>query len=183
MAANMIHGDWWRSHYLRALVWGTAAGLLLLPAVAMRFTTEVNWTGFDFAVMGAMLLIVCGLFELTVRIAHNAPYVLAAGIAIAAGFGLVWVNLAVGFIGNENNPANLMFAGVLLVGIAGAALARLRSPGMVHALLATAAAQALVGIIAEVGRMDHPWPASVVWVGMWLASAALFRRAARLEAK
>ena len=36
-------------------VWGTAAFLLLLPVVAMRFTNEVTWDGTDFIVFGAML--------------------------------------------------------------------------------------------------------------------------------
>jgi hypothetical protein len=45
---------------LRIAIWGTAAFLLLLPWVAMQFTTEVNWTLFDFLVIGVMLLAACG---------------------------------------------------------------------------------------------------------------------------
>ena len=45
---------------LRALVWGAAAALLLLPWVAMQFTSEVNWTKSDFMVFGVMLLLACG---------------------------------------------------------------------------------------------------------------------------
>ena len=36
------------------------------------------------------------------------------------GFLLVWVNIAVGFLGNENNPANLMFFGLLGLTLVGA---------------------------------------------------------------
>ena len=32
----------------RPAIWGAAAFLLVLPAVAMQFTSEVNWTASDF---------------------------------------------------------------------------------------------------------------------------------------
>ena len=38
----------------RWLMWGGLAGLLALPAVAMRFTDEVQWGPEDFLVMGIM---------------------------------------------------------------------------------------------------------------------------------
>src|SRR3954469_1092777 len=39
----------------RVAGWSFAAGLLALPALAMQFTHEVNWTGFDFLVAGGMI--------------------------------------------------------------------------------------------------------------------------------
>ena len=36
----------------------------------------------------------------------NSAYRAAVGVAIAAAFILVWMNLAVGIIGSEDNPAN-----------------------------------------------------------------------------
>ena len=49
---------------LRPYVWGTAACLLLLPLMAMRFFPDsgVNWTGSDFLTMGVMLATACGLY-------------------------------------------------------------------------------------------------------------------------
>ena len=46
-----------RTNPFGALVWGGAACLLALPWVAMRFTRDVQWTGSDFLVFGAMLLV------------------------------------------------------------------------------------------------------------------------------
>ena len=43
----------------------------------------------------------------------------AVGVAVVTAFILVWMNLAVGLIGNESNPANLMYGGVLVVGVIG----------------------------------------------------------------
>jgi len=92
----------------RIAVWGGAALLLLLPLVAMQFTTEVVWTGFDFLLFGVMLAVLGGGIELAVRMSRHYAYRAAAGIALVTGFLLVWMNLAVGIIGNEENPANLM---------------------------------------------------------------------------
>ena len=38
-------------------------------------------------------------------------------MAIVAAFLLIWINLAVGINGSEDNPANLMYGGVLTVGV------------------------------------------------------------------
>ena len=78
----------------------------------------------------------------------NATFRLAVGAALATAFILVWVIGAVGLIGVEGDPADLMYAGALAVGVIGALLARLQPRGMALALFATAAAQALVAVIA-----------------------------------
>jgi thiazole synthase ThiGH ThiG subunit len=59
-------------------------------------------------------------------------------LALVAAMLLVWVNLAVGIIGSEDNPANIMYLGVHAVLILGALLALFRPQGMARALFATA---------------------------------------------
>lgn len=165
----------------RAVTWGGAACLLALPWVAMQFDTGVNWTALDFAVMGAMLALACGAVELAIRASGAWTYRLAALAAIGTAFLLVWVNLAVGFIGDEGNPANLMFAGVLGTAAVGSAIARLRARGMAITMACTSIAQGAVGIIAR----DQDWavlPATLVFMGAWLVSAGLFALAARRTA-
>lgn len=182
MAANMKMGSARRGNRWRLAVWGVAAGLLLLPLVAMQFTTEVTWTAFDFVVFGSMLLAACGIYELGAWLSGNTAYRAAFAVAIAAGFLQVWVNLAVGIIGTENNPANLMFGGVLVVGIVGALIARFRPRGMARALMATALAQALVvaiALIAAIGFDSALVGLTGFFVAMWLISAALFQKSAR----
>ena len=167
--------------------WGSAAALLLLPALAMQLTDEVNWDETDFAVFGAMLASVGLAFEFLARKTGSNAYRTAVGVALAAAFILVWMNLAVGIIGTEDNPANLMFGGVLAVGIIGAVIARFQPDGMAHALFATALAQTLVAAIALIARM-HQSPVSPAieilgltgfFAALWLTSAWLFRKAAR----
>ena len=133
----------------RLTVWAAVvAFILLIPLVAMQFTEEVNWDLFDFAFMGALLFGSGLAYELVARKGRAVAYRAAVGVALAAAFLLVWVNGAVGFIGNEGNPANLMYLGVLAIGIIGAFIARLKPLGMMRALSAVALAQMLVPVIA-----------------------------------
>ena len=169
----------WRR--LRWVVWGGLAALLALPLVAMQFTTEVQWTLSDFIVMGGLMGLVGIAFEVAVRVARSHAYVVAAGIAVASGFVMTWINLAVGIIGDEGNPANLMFFGVLLVGLVAVACSRLRPLGMARAMEVTAAAQALVCVATLVIGEGHIFVLTGFFLTMWLAAAQLFRKAARDE--
>jgi hypothetical protein len=187
MAANTENGGGRRGRFWRIAPWVTAALILLLPLVAMQFTDEVVWDEADFAVIGAMLFGACGACELTARKTGNVAYRAAVGVAVVAAFILVWISLAVGIIGSEGNPANLMYGGVLAVGIVGALIVRLQPHGMARALAATALAQALVGVIALIaglGSTGANWPEAIVFLtgffaALWLVSAWLFRKAAR----
>ncbi len=58
------------------------------------------------------------------RVRQNTTYRFAVGIALLGAFLVVWVNLAVGIIGEPDNLANLMYVGVLVVGLVGAIVAR-----------------------------------------------------------
>lgn len=82
------------------LVIFAVTGLLLLaPLVAMQFTREVTWTGFDFAAAAALLIGTALLFELALRILHTRRARIAAGTMLAGGLLLVWLELAVGIVG------------------------------------------------------------------------------------
>ena len=160
--------------------WGIAAALLLVPLVA-----QFPWTGSDYVVMGILLFGSVGLYEAIARARESLVYRAAAGVAVATAFLLVWINLAVGMIGNENNPLNLLYAGVIGVALAGAILARFEARGMSRALAATALAQGVVGAIAAFGGPNDP-PGSLGQIvlnggfaALWLLSSGLFRKAAR----
>lgn len=147
----------------------------------------MNWDVLDFAVIIALLAGVGVIYALAARISFSTAYRAAAGVALAAGFILVWINGAVGIIGNENNDANMMFLGILAVAIVGALLARFQPKGMSRALLATALAQVLVAVVAlvlELGATGAIWPRDLLvltafFTAMWFTAAVLFRKAAR----
>jgi len=179
MAGNTENGGGRRERGWRIAVWGTAALVLLLPLLAMQLTEEVAWDLTDFTVFGAMLVGACGTYELAARVTGNKAYRAAVGVALAAAFILVWMNLAVGIIGSEDNPANLMYGGVLAVGIIGAVITRFQPHGMARALVATALAQALVAVIALIAGLGYTLLLTGFFVALWLTSARLFRRAAQ----
>lgn len=117
---------------------------------------------------------------------NKTAYRSAIGIAIATAFMLVWLSLGVGIIGKDGDPANLMYFGVLAVGIISAILARFQPHGMARALVATAIAQGVVAAIALIAGLGLPWsgPAEILglngfFIALFGGSAWLFRRAAR----
>lgn len=176
---TMDQGNGRRTNVWRLAVWGGAAGLLLLPLVAMQLHAPgVNWTGSDFAVMGVMLAALCGAWELGQRISRNRAYRAAVTLAAVGAFLMTWMNLAVGIIGNENNPLNLVFFWIVGMGIVGALTARLRPLGMACAMIAMAGGQAMVAVVTV---LVHGKTAglSCFYAIVWLASAALFAKAAR----
>jgi hypothetical protein len=176
------HGSNWGR--LRLIGWIAAGVILLLPLVAMQFTDEVQWDAADFVVAGVLLLTVGVLFEVTVRKNGNSAYRAAVAVALGAAFLLIWVNAAVGLIGSENNDINMMYAGVIAVGLIGAVVARFRPHGMALALLATALAQAAIAVVVLVAGWAPPESGSFeiitvhgFFVALFVASALLFRKA------
>lgn len=116
---------------------------------------------------------------------NRTLYRLGIGLAITAALMLVWLSLGVGIIGRDGDPANILYFGVIAVGIAGALLARFRPLGMSRALIAAALAQATVAAIAVIGGLGRPWSGPLeltilngFFVAMFVGAAWLFRRAA-----
>jgi hypothetical protein len=70
--------------------------ILLVPAVAMRFTDEVNWGPGDFLAGGALLAGTGLAYVLAKRRIARGPGRLLLGALLALGLLLVWAELAVG---------------------------------------------------------------------------------------
>lgn len=168
----------------------TTASILMVPLVAMLFTTEVDWNLLDFIVM-AILLFSTGLtFVLISKYSDSMAFRTAVGVAVVAGLLLIWVNLAVGIIGSEDNSANLLYVAVFAIGIIGTWIARFKPRGMSYTLFATAITQMLVPVIAMITwRSSLEEPPGIIGVfllnaffaALFAVSAMLFRRAARKD--
>ena len=74
--------------------------LLLIPLIAMQFTTEVNWNYSDFIVFGILLLLAALLAELILRLVKNQERRILLIAVLVIGFLLVWAELAVGIFGS-----------------------------------------------------------------------------------
>lgn len=161
----------------RVAGWSIPVILLILPAVAMRYTSEVDWSAPDFIIMGVLFATIGLGIEFMIRQSRDLSYRIAAAVALVTAFLTIWINLAVGMIGDDN-PYNLLFGGVLMIALVGALLARFKAAGMSRAMLATAAAQLLVaagGLTSDLlGALF-----SMAFALPWLLSAALFRMVGR----
>ncbi len=74
--------------------------LLLIPLAAMQFSSEVNWSLFDFVIMGFLLL----ALGFSIRFIRNKKsvlkYPLLMIIAVVVLFFIIWAELAVGIFGS-----------------------------------------------------------------------------------
>jgi hypothetical protein len=166
---------------LRMVGWGMVAIILLLPLVL-----GAPWTLADYLLV-AILLGGAGLvMELIVRVSRDWSYRIAAALGVAACILLLLVNGAIGFLGDEDNPHNLVFLGVIAIAAFGVVLSGFRPAGMARTMYAAATAQLLIGIAAIPLGWASPGFDGVYEVALgttmfsilWLVSATLFRRAA-----
>lgn len=169
----------WRR--VRWLAWGAAAILLTLPAIAMRFTDEVNWSPFDFVVMGLMLGTLCLALELTLRAARSHAFVLAGGIALLVSFAAVWITLAVGIVGKESDPINAVFLAVPAIALLAAVGCGLQPRGLARAMQVAAGAQGVTVLVTAAMGEGATFLLPAAFVLMWLAAFRLFLMAAKAE--
>jgi hypothetical protein len=162
----------------------TATGITLLIPLLLTLLALWHWRP------GAIVLaavLACGgvglTYQLLTKITSNTTYRFAVGVAILAVMLLVWMNMAVGGILGDD-PANMMYFGVLLVGLVGAAIARLEPRGTSRALLATAfaillvpAIAAFIGTPAVVCRVPAVFGLHAAFALLFVSSSVLFRRA------
>lgn len=160
----------------RILVIALVTGLILLiPLIAMQFSDDVVWTAFDFIIAGTMLFSTGLAYELIAGKGGTTAYRAAAAMACGATLLLMWVNAAVGIIGD--GPVNMLYLAVPFVLLIGMILSRLKAKNMAKALFATAAAQLLIPFAALIfwGTSDISWSPGVINVFLLNACfAALF---------
>lgn len=92
--ANENLSPLWKA--LRMLGWGAVALILLAPAVAMRFTDEVNWTASDFILAGALLIGGGAVIELVAWRVRYPAVRIGFALFIITIVALVWIEGAVG---------------------------------------------------------------------------------------
>lgn len=162
--------------------WGILTTLLILPALAMRITSEVNWTASDFLFAAMLLMFIGTVIELAVR--KSRPGAARAGYVIAGGaaFLTIWINAAVGIIGDDD-AINRWFFVLVFVGLFASLIAWFRPRILSWIAAGLAIGQYGVGIAALHLMPGHgvEWGLLTAFALLWAASAWCFRRAAATE--
>ena len=177
MAAGARNGSGLGSRSRLAL-WGGSAALMFVPVVVIRAGQAAPSDPGDYIFLAVLLALLGLAYELAARVPDRLAFRAAAAIWLAAGFLQTWVSLAVGIIGSEDNPANWIYAAVIAVAVAGALVAGPRPLSLARAMSAAAAAQVLAFAVALAAGLGFTGPVTVLFTGLWMISAWLFRRAA-----
>lgn len=122
--------------------------LLAVPAIAMLFTEEVNWSLMDFVIMGLVLFALGSTYLVIISRATNWYYRWAWIVMLASHFLLFWSNGAVGIIGDSGNDLNSFFYLVPVINIVGALLVRGRPKGLSVVLMIVCLLLILIPLIA-----------------------------------
>lgn len=158
--------------------WGSLLALLMLPALAMQMTGEVNWTAGDFVFAAILLGFVGTVVELAARFARpGAPRIgyLVAGFTALFTF---WSNAAVGIIGDED-LVNVFFFLMVAGAILAAMVVQFRPGAMRWIAVLLAIGQYAAGIAALRMMPGHAveWGFLTVFALLWLTAAWCFNRA------
>jgi len=149
----------------------------------------MGWSVGDFLVAWVLLAALGSGLALALKAQGPASWRAGAALAVITGIALVWVNGAVGLVGSERAAINLVFYGLPVAGLAGAAISRFRARGMAVTMAALAAAQALAALAGLASGANEGGSnafatvlGGAVFTLMWACSAALFAQAARRQA-
>lgn len=168
-----------------------AVGTLIFLAIPLILTLTgsgvdgvgFHWTLGDFIFAFVLIFGTGTLFELARKKAgKNMLYKIAAGMAFIGLFSLVWVNGAVGIIGDSD--INAFYGIVALTIIIGTIIARLEPKKMSYTLYTAAFIQFFIPIVALILKEPDFSPGVVYvfilnafWVTLFSGSAFFFEKA------
>ncbi len=160
--------------------WGALLALLVLPAVAMTFTDEVDWTFGDFVFAGILLFALGAGVEIAIRVGRSGPLRLGLIIATLAGFFTLWSNAAVGIIGSEDEMVNLGFTALVILAFLSTLLVWFRAHILRWIYAVVAIGQIALGIAALSLMPGHAveWGILAAFAAIWGAAALCCHRAA-----
>lgn len=159
--------------------------LLMVPLVASRIVDGWNWSAGSFVFVYFLFFATGMAYALIARKMGVWSYKAAVGLALVAGFALGWSNIVQ--IADSGHPENFLYYSVLVVGLVGACLARLRARGLARTLFAMAATMALIMVMLPSGAPpDLAWRMAIghgAYVVLFITSGLLFRHASLARLK
>ncbi len=162
-----------------------ALAVLMVPLVASRVVEGWNWPARAFVFVYVLFFLTGMAYALIARRMRAWSYKAGVGMALASGFALGWGTMVQ--VADSGHPERLWYHSVLVVGLIGACLARLKARGLAWTLFAMAATLALIAVILPSGappdvarRMAIGHGVQVV---LFTASGLLFRHASLAASK
>jgi hypothetical protein len=157
--------------------------LLMVPLVASRVVDDWNWPAGAFVRVYLLFFVTGMLYAVFAKKVGAWAYKVGVGVALFAGFALGWSTMVQ--TADSGHPERLWYLSVLVVGLIGAGLARLKAPGLAVTLFAMAAVLALISVVLPSGApSDMALRMAIghtVFVALFTASGLLFRHASLAE--
>lgn len=159
--------------------------LLLIPIFGNLYVEGWNWGPFDFVFAGSLVFGTGMAYQFVAQKSGVTSYRLAVGVALVTAFLLLWINAAVGVIGDEEFTNALLVVVPLGIGVVGSIRAGFVPRGMSLVLFTMAIAQAVIPLIAAAWvPLENFSPGFVkvqilnaFFVAMWVVSGLLFHHA------
>lgn len=156
-----------------------ALAALMVPLAASRVVEGWHWPARAFVLVYVLFFSTGMVYAAIARKMHVWSYKAAVALALAAGFALAWSNMV--HVADSENPANLVYYCVLVLGAVGAWLARLEARGLARTLFAMAATLALIAVSLPSGAPPYLARSMAIqhglFVALFTASGLLFRHA------
>ena len=153
--------------------------LLLVPLVASRLVPDWNWNPGAFVFVYLLFFATGMAYALIASRMETWSYKAGVAVALVTAFALAWSNMVQ--VADSGHPENLVYYVVLVIGLVGASLARLRPQGLSRTLFAMAATLALIAVALPSGA-PHDLARNMAFghalsVALFTTSALLFRHA------
>jgi len=162
-----------------------ALALLMVPLVASQFFEDWHWGVGGFVRVYVLFFLTGMVMALVARRMGVWSYKAGVGVTLVAGFALGWSTMVQ--TADSGHPERLWYLSVLVVGLIGACLARLKAPGLAVTLFAMAATLALIAVMLPSGAPpDMARRMAIghgVYVVLFVASGLMFRHASLAASK
>lgn len=83
-----------------ASIYLIALSLLIIPALGMQFSNEVNWSFSDFLIAGIILFIAASMVNIILTFIHTKFWKIILLIVSFLIIAIIWAELAVGIFGS-----------------------------------------------------------------------------------
>ena len=156
---------------------GLIAALMIVPVIILRAPGFIFEPG-EVIFLLILFATVAIAQQIVGRVPAHRAFAVGVGLALFTGLAQLWLNLAVGTIASEDDPANLIYLAVVALALIGAAVGRFRPQGMAGAMVGAAIAQCVAFFVALAAGWGFTGPITICFASLWLIAATAFRRSA-----